>query len=234
MNRDAATYLTIHKRLAEMFTKELMGNGMDESRYWESYIIINDMRISLNIDPPKKDVYGYQQEALSRRVIYAGVTRRWYPDGWRYFATLLLDGPAPVKHYYDGELLHPLGKGKVGHDIGTQTMASCGDNNVSLYELADRVKGIDRELRILNRAMDRSSRAMNPGMFDKDGQIIPINRLPADKLTKHGKRKWVKSKRYCQLESERRSLYREQKEMRICQHNELCNKLLPEICLHLK
>lgn len=201
---------------------------LDQGRYWDSYLYFNDMRITVDIDPPWKDRYGYQEECLKRAIKFAGISRRWYPEGWRYFVQLTLDGVPPIKvNKETGKVLHPIGVGPVGHDIGTQTLASCGANNVSLFELADKVKGIDRQLRIINRAMDRSRRATNPEMFDNTGQVISISKLPPDCLTKDKKhRKWQKSKRYLRLESLRRSLYREQRETRLQQHNEMANKLL--------
>lgn len=67
----------------------------------------------------KKDPYGYEAEALSRRVCYCRIVRKAYPKGWRYFVQLVLEGPPPVKaDPATGEVLHSLGKGRVGLDIG--------------------------------------------------------------------------------------------------------------------
>lgn len=93
-------------------------------------------------------------------------------------------------------------------------------------ELADRVKGIDAELRRINRAMDRSRRVTNPGMYNQDGTIIRKDKLPKELLNSRNNRNWIKSKHYMRLEGKRRELYRRQREMRIRQHNELANKLL--------
>lgn len=201
---------------------------LDQGRYWDSYLYYNDMRISVKIAPPNKDRYGYQEECLKRKIKYAGIIRRWYPEGWRYFVQLTLDGEPPVNVKKDtGEVLHSLGKGPVGHDIGTQTLASCGLNNVSLFELAAKVKGIDRQLRVINRAMDRSRHATNPQMFDEKGQVVRIDKLPPECLTSDGKRrKWVQSKRYKRLEGLRRYLYRQQRDLRQQQHNAMANILM--------
>ena len=192
------------------------GNGIIE---------INKMVIKAVMD--KKDRYGYQQEALKRPVRFCSLSRKWYANGWKYFLQLTLDGKPPMKiDPNTGELIHALGSGRVGHDIGTQTLASCGESNVQLIELADRVKPIDSQLRRINRAMDRSRRATNPQMFDAAGCAIPINKLPKDCLTERNTRCWYKSKRYLQLEGIRRELYRRQAELRAQQHHELANQLL--------
>lgn len=193
--------------------------------YRNDTVFINKMALPVMRDA--KDTYGYQREALSRDIRYCGISRRWYASGWKYFVQLTLDGKPPVKVRPDtGELLHPLGTGRVGHDIGTQTIASVGKGNVLLTELADKVKGIDAELRRINRAMDRSRRSCNPVMFREDGTIVPKSQLPPECLDNRGRRRWVRSKHYLRLEGLRRELYRRQRELRTQQHNELANELM--------
>lgn len=193
--------------------------------YRNGTVFVNKMELTVMLDT--KDTYGYQREALSRDIRYCGICRRWYSSGWKYFVQLTLDGKPPVKvRPGTGELLHPLGTGRVGHDIGTQTIASVGKDNVLLTELADKVKGIDADLRRINRAMDRSRRACNPMMYCEDGTIVPKSQLPPECIDSRGHRRWVCSKRYLRLESLRRELYRRQRELRIQQHNELANKLM--------
>lgn len=193
--------------------------------YRNGIVFINKMELPVMLDT--KDVYGYQREALSRDIRYCGICRRWYSSGWKYCIQLTLDGKPPLKvHPGTGELLHPLGTGRVGHDIGTQTIASVGKDNVFLTELADKVKGIDAELRRINRAMDRSRKACNPLMFREDGTIVPKSQLPPECLDRRGRRRWVCSKRYLRLDGLRRELFRRQRELRIQQHNELANRLM--------
>ena len=194
-------------------------------RYADGTVSFNGMRLQVSFD--KKDPYGYQREAMERGIRYCGICRRWYANGWKYFVQLTLDGLPPVKVKRDtGELLHPMGTGRVGHDIGPQTIASVGSEDVLLAELANRVHGIDAALWKLNRAMDRSRRATNPEMFGSDGSVVPKNKLPSHCLTHRGSRKWVKSRQYIRCESKRRELFRRQREMRIQQHNELANRLI--------
>ena len=127
-----------------------------------------------------------------------------------------------------GELIHTLGKGRVGNDIGPQPLATGSDTSVQLCVLCEGAQDIQNELRLVNRAMDRSRRACNPTMFNADGTIVPINELPKTcVIIVRGKkrRNWVKSKRYRALEMYRRYLYRKQREYRKQSHNELANKL---------
>lgn len=171
--------------------------------------------------------YVYEQEALSHRVKYCRIIRRWYPAGWKYFVQLVLEGEPPVKiNPMSGKPLHPMGKGRVGHDIGTQTLAFSSEYEVGLVELAPKVQNIQNVLRRINRAMDRSRCAMNPKMFKSDGTIVDKTDLPPECRTKNGKRNWKNSKRYERLASLRRYLYGKQARLRIQQHQELANQLL--------
>lgn len=184
-------------------------------------------KISLKVKRSRKDPYGYEEEALGRRVCYCRITRKAYPEGWRYFIQLVLEGPPPVKAKPEtGELLHPMGKGRVGLDIGPQTLAYSANKSVGLVELAEGAQDLQKEIRRVNRAMDRSRRATNPEMYTKDGQIIRKNKLPPELRTKYDGRKWFKSNRYRELERYRRHLYRKQADLRRERHRQLANQLL--------
>lgn len=159
---------------------------------------------------------------------YCRIKRQWYEDGWRYFVQLILEGDVPIKVRPTGEVMHPIGSGRVGLDIGTQTLAYSSSSTVGLVELAPAVKNIDAELRRINRAMDRSRRAINPQMFNADGTIVPVNKLPPSCLSRCGKRKWVSSKHYKALAVRRRALYQKQVALRRQQHHELANQLLDQ------
>ena len=181
---------------------------------------------------PKRDGHNsadiYETEALTHRVKYCRIKQQWCGEGWRYFLQLILEGEPPIKVRPTGELVHPIGSGRVGLDIGTQTLAYSSDNAVGLVELAPAIKSVSAELRRVNRAMDRSRRATNPQMFNADGTIIHIDKLPPNCLDQHGKRKWVSSQRYRALAMKRRALYQKQTALRRQLQNELANQLLAQ------
>ena len=198
--------------------------------YQDGYVKLGKMKIPVKL--PKRDGHSssdiYETEALSRRVKYCRIKRQWYEDGWRYFVQLILEGDVPIKVRPTGEVMHPIGSGRVGLDIGTQTLAYSSSSTVGLVELAPAVKNIDAELRRINRAMDRSRKATNPQMFNADGTIIHVDKLPPNCLDQHGKRKWVSSQRYRALAMKRRALYQKQTALRRQLHNELANQLLAQ------
>ena len=185
-------------------------------------------KTTVRVKRGRKDPYGYEAEALGRRVCHCRIARKAYPDGWRYFVQLVLEGPPPVKAASaTGEVLHSLGKGRVGLDIGPQTLAYSSKKDVGLVELAESAQNLQNELRRLSRAMDRSRKASNPGMFYSDGRVIPKNRLPAELLDHRGRRKWVKSRHYRQMETRLRAIYRRQAALRNHLHRRMANSLLP-------
>ncbi len=82
-------------------------------------------------------------------------------------------------------------------------------------ELAPNVNNIDRQLKLIQRKMDRSKRATNPNKFNDNGTIKQGNRD-----------KWIFSNHYIKLKTLRKELYRKQTEIRKQDHCVLINKLL--------
>lgn len=197
-------------------------------RYSDGYLLYGKLKLALAFS--KSDPYNYERQAMSRDVHYCRLARRWYPDGWRYFAQLVLAGEPPVKVKQNtGELLHTTGKGRVGLDIGPQTLAIVGDRNVELAILAEQVQDIQRELRRINRAMDRSRRATNPEMFNPNGTFVHVDKLPAESvILRSGKRRrlWKESKHYAKLKAKRKYLLRKQADLCRQLHNQLANRVL--------
>lgn len=184
-------------------------------------------QVTLRVKRNKKDPYGYEETMLGYEVCYCRIVRKAYPEGWRYFLQLALKGTPPVKIDSEtGETLHSIGKGRVGLDIGTQTLAFSGDHNVGLEVLAEDIQNDQNEIRRIKRAMDRSRRNSNPRMFTSDGQIVRRNKLPAELLNKWGRRIWIKTKRYKRLEMRLRAIYRKQAAYRKHLHRRMANKLL--------
>lgn len=149
----------------------------------------------------------YAQLAIQNRVKYCRILRKYIRGKERYFVQLVLDGVPPLKK-------RTLGKGIVGIDNGTSSMAVTSDNEVLLEELAPDMENIERKLFILNRKLDRSRRINNPDNYNSDGTI------------KKGKKIWIRSKNYEKLLLKRRDLYRKQSILREQSHNKLANKIL--------
>lgn len=118
---------------------------------------------------------------------------------YRLYLHITVEGKACSKYDKEGNIKHHYGKGVVGIDIGTQSIAYTSETEVNLKNLSERgsniTKNEKRERRLL-RAMDRSKRATNPNNYKKDGTI------------KKGPKKWIFSKRYKKLREKFRDLCR--------------------------
>ena len=186
-------------------------------RFKEGKIITNDWAFALKV----KEIDMYLKEAFHLlnaqqifqyknkdgetvsdfyRVKYVRIIKRIVRGAIRYYAQLVCAGYPPVKRdRKTGEVKYPLGKGPVGTDIGTSSIAVSGTSKVLLKNLAENIKkveNIQREIRLYNRKLDRSKRATNPLNFDDAGRI------------RKGKKKWEFSNNYKKLKAQLKELYR--------------------------
>ena len=188
------------------------GNGGVEIRFRGTYIQWKDLHLPLKLDPDNP----YETEMLKKRVKYVRILRRPGKNRDRWYAQLTLEGKPVVKRAADtGEPLHSVGHGTVGIDIGPRTIAYAAQDDVGLRELADRVQNIEHEKRLLQRKMDRSRRATNPGNYNPDGTI-----RRGVRLTRY------RSRRYIVLQKKLAALQHRQAVIRKEQHTALANYLI--------
>ena len=108
------------------------------------------------------------------RPCYATLVPRMIRGKYRVYLHLTVEGKAKPKYDRFGSPRHKYGKGMIGADIGTQTVAYTSDTEVGLKNLSERGSSIqtsERKERLLYRAMDRSRRATNPQNYNEDGTI---------------------------------------------------------------
>lgn len=204
------------KRRGEMSTvsgaSRANKSGGSEIMFRGTYIEWKGLRLPLKLDTGN----AYETEMLQYRVKYVRICRKTGKNKDRWYAQLVLEGMPVIKRNAEtGEVVHPVGRGAVGLDIGPQTLAYVSETETNLIELADQVKNIERKKRLIQRKMDRSRRAANPDNYAPDGTI-----RRGIKLTRN------KSKRYCRLQRELSYLQSQQAETRKRQHIALANHLL--------
>lgn len=173
-------------------------------------------RLSLPVVVDKNN--NYEMEALTNDIAYCRIVRKFIRSKYKFYLQIVFKGIKPVK--YDkttGEVKNPIGKGKVGIDIGTSTIAVVGDDDLMIEELASKVKNIEKEKQIILRKLDRSRRATNCNNFNEDGTI---KKQGSNHTT------WIKSNRYIKLQNELKELYRKQAAVRKYQHECLSNRIL--------
>ncbi|KAB7709168.1 hypothetical protein F9802_03420 [Bacillus aerolatus] len=134
-----------------------------------------------------------------------------------YLVTDLSERESPLQFVicgYPPSKNRTLGKGNVGLDIGTASLAVSSLAKVSLMNLAEQVKEMSNEIRLIQRKMDRSKRAMNPNNYQTDGTI------------KKGRKTWNDPNRYQLLRSRLKELHRKQAAVGKLSHRTLANLLL--------
>lgn len=154
----------------------------------------------------KNDEYEYW--ALRDTLKYVRLVRREQYGKENYYAQLILDGTPPNTKYRNSM------QGAVGIDIGTSTVAVSSDVEVRLDELAPNVQLHEREIRRLERKLDRQRRANNPDNFNENGTI------------KAGRKVWHDSKKYKQTKAKLADIKRKQTETRKISHQTQTNYVL--------
>jgi len=157
---------------------------------------------------PTKSKDPYLHACLQAKTKYCRIVWRMERSKRRWFVQLVQDGVAPAKYEF-------LSSGQVvGLDIGPSTVAIVGDEAVALEKFAPSVEQPWKAMRVLQRAQDRSRRAMNPDNYNADG------------TAKKGAKRWAKSAHYVRRQHKLRELERCLAAARKRDHGELANKIL--------
>lgn len=171
-------------------------------KYRGGRIVWNGLEIQLSRDRRN----AYENEALLRRVKYCRIVRKPMGKRWHYYVQLVLEGLPPKKH--------TIGDGRVGIDPGTLGMAAVSEKKCILTSLTEGVKDHTKEVQRIQKAMDRSRRAMNPDRYNPDGTV------------KRKRGRWKESRSYRLLAMRKRSLERKQASCRKVHHEALANEIL--------
>lgn len=211
----------MEKEIAAATAKIKTSIGKGELR-----LVYGDYTFPLTLRNPDTQAGWFQQEALKCGVKYCRIIRKWVGTKWKYYAQIVLEGYPPIKCDSNGVAKHPVKQGRVGIDIGTQTIAFSCKDVCDLRVLAPsaraQAKSLVNEIAATLRAMNRSRRATNPKYYNPDGTIKRLKRQHGQKQ----KREWKYSKRYYRLRAKLRNLYRKLADIRKMEHNILANELL--------
>src|SRR5690625_4968536 len=139
----------------------------------------------------------YAHESLCDIIKYVRVIAREIRGEIRYFAQLVQEGFPPDKSWKKRRKVSRDETKRVGLDQGTSTLAISSEKTVELHELAPECVVDNKELRKIERAMDRSKRTTNPDNYNEDGTIKCGVKL-----------EWHFSKRYLRLKTIRKDLHR--------------------------
>jgi len=115
---------------------------------------------------------------LSHPVKYCRIIKRIFSGFARFFVQLVLEGKSLVKDK------NKPANNIVGLDIGPSTIAYVSDDSAIIERFCDELKNKQKEIRRLQRKLDRQRRANNPQNYNPNGTI------------KKGKKTWRESTRY--------------------------------------
>lgn len=200
-----------HKRgTLESVACQKIGNGMhykDGIFIWSGGQVPEKITVRIPVETPST---AYEREMLTKTNKYVRVVRKWVKTRYKYYLQFTLDGSSVKKE-------RKVTRGRVGLDIGPQTLAISSATSVQLLELAERVNDNYRKKLMLQQKMDRSRRSTNPDNYNPDGTI---HRSPGQRM------KWVYSKHYRELAGKVRELERKNAAIRKYEHTCLANSIL--------
>ena len=156
----------------------------------------------------RKDKHGIQAHALSQTVKYCRLVRKVIRGNALWFVQLVLSGSPKIK------AKNVIGRETVGLDIGPSTIAVVGDTDARLLEFCPEVDVRHKQIRSLQRKMNRSLRATNPDNYERKGTV------------RAGKKTWHRSRSYLALCTDLANHWCAMSETRKRSHGHLANKVL--------
>jgi len=172
-------------------------------RYRDNNILWSGLKLPVMLD--MKDKHGVQAHALECRIKYLRIVCRKLSGKNRFYAQLIQEGKPKVKH--------AVSEGVVGLDLGPSTIAAVSGTEAFLEPFCAELSPIQKNIRTIQRRLDRSRRACNPEAFRENGTIKPGVRL-------------VKSKAYLRDQSTLYELHRRLAAYRKCLQGRLVNRVL--------
>ena len=156
--------------LGESFELKIKNNDIYTKNLLELIkVYMND---SENIENVNIDRVTNGQKPLDTyRIIFNRIVIKRIRGKFRFYVQILYEG-RPWKLDKNGNLKNKQGTGRIGIDYGTSTIAVVSESKViykNLAEEANNLKHLERQLKILQRKMDRSRRSTNPDCFNSDG-----------------------------------------------------------------
>lgn len=162
-------------------------------------------KIELDIVLDKKDKYGVQKYALSKRVKFCRVVRKRIKNKNVFFLQLVLEGETFIKEKNQSK------ESIVGLDIGPSTYAIYNDKEAKLNSFCNALTKFQIKKKNLQKKMDRSLRSMNKENYNVDGTL---------------KKKLKKSKKYLKNQNILAENNRKLKTYRKREHGKLANEVI--------
>ena len=160
----------------------------------------------------------YEMEALNNDIANSRIIRKTFRGKDTFYVQIVFKGLPPVKYDRDGNVLHPLGKGKVKGILTKENIRIITDKIDETFDLAPSVKDFEKQKSEILKAMTRSRIATNPDKYNADGTNKP--------LSEYKDRHWVRSNRYKAFKNELKELSRKSADVRKEDHYKLANYIV--------
>ncbi len=111
--------------------------------------------------------------------------------------------------------------------VNISNVAFIADNKVGLLPFAQKVPTYEREIKALQRKMQRSQRIHNPDNFESDFDKKVGNKIVRKKgKVKKGKKQWLKTRNYRRIQARKAELERRKTAYAKSQNRRLVNEIL--------
>ena len=118
-------------------------------------------------------------------------------------------------------------QGIVGLDVNVSNVAFVANYKAGLLPFADKVPTFEREIKALQRKMQRSQRMHNPNNFESDFDKKVGNKIVRKKgKVKSGKKQWIKTRNYRRIQAYKAELERRKTAYAKSQNRRLVNEIL--------
>ena len=155
----------------------------------------------------KKDPDLVELHALNSKIKYCRLIQKTIKEKTCYFVQLILEGTPFIKPK------NTIKKEIIGLDLGPSSIAVFSKEEASLQAFCPELDPLFKEIRLLQRTMDRSQRAMNPENYEN-------GKIKKDRL------EWKKSKRYQKCKKIIAEIFRKTAVFRKRLHGKLVNEIL--------
>jgi hypothetical protein len=186
-------------------------------RWKDNQVVWTGLKIDPIIDQDNLVI----QHGLNSPIKYVRLLWREINGKRRWYVQLINEGqPYQKENNY-------VSNGIVGLDLNISNIAYVGDEHAGLLPFAEGVPTMEREIRAIQRKMQRSQRVNNPDNYHPDFEGKRGRRTITKKgKVKKGKRQWKKSANYRKLANKKRELQRKKSAYAKSQNRKVVNEIL--------
>jgi hypothetical protein len=207
----------VRYRISSRF-KSLEGKTNKQGIRWKDNQLIWG---KLRLEPIIEQSNSVVQHGLTSPVKYVRILWRELNGKRRWYAQLVCEGnPYEKPNNY-------VSSGIIGLGLNISNIAFVGDDRAGLLPFAEDVPTFEREIKALQRTMERSRRTNNPDNYEPDFKGKKGRKAVNKKgKAKKGKRRWNNSKTYKKTAAKKRNLERRKSAYAKSQNRKIINEIL--------